>query len=598
MDAPRFPCPITSEFWYDRVPVELEIQGVRHPAHQWLREVARMVRGGLAHDATAGDLHNRLATTIERLKQEARTSPVFFDQVQIIKLKTLEAEFFYQNGRFNDAVQTLEPLWRELKQGLEKRSTYQGLKPGKNRPLLRQKIWAMLHYVFYDLYTNDKYKQAINQFNRIELIIRRNLASPATSRSPEYIPFGTLAIFHYFIGQCYRGLRQFGTAEIHFLEAQSAAQHRIEKKLALSADKGRTPESKLSPEDCAYALAYHTVFTARVLAIGLGWVAIQQGHLLRAEHLMRAGLAVLTGIRQESHKLIIESLLYMAMRRRAAFESGEYQAAMEGLKDCFDRFSKIRDVPGQFRCASELVRGHLDRAEFIKPEKETHLHEAQKRLQFLAKIHRDRNAVRYHMLASRFFLLSGNLEQAAAAVSNAKKIVEDPGKSDIKLHHEMDLAIVDAAVTFARKATSSAENKTEYALHKLKARSFPDPVLEADGYVLRAQVAKKQDDLETARLYLDKWDALSQFVENYYLHRLASTLRDEMQQPPFTLNFEFDLDTKTIPYYELEFRAWLDRVVKKRFPAASIRRRAKLYGVNASTMLRRDNKARKTRRQA
>jgi hypothetical protein len=147
---------------------------------------------------------------------------------------------------------------------------------------------------------------------------------------------GTFAIYHYFIGQCEHAIRNFPKAQTHFLDAQKYAQKRLNRKLFLSAN-GK-------PVDVAYEVAYNSVFTARVLGVGVGWVALHQGRLVRAEQLLRASQALLTTTSQESLKLFIRTILAMAVRRGAVFESREYKESMNDLKNCSHMSLKVLET--------------------------------------------------------------------------------------------------------------------------------------------------------------------------------------------------------------------------------------------------------------
>ena len=249
-----------------------------------------------------------------------------------------------------------------------------GLEPTANPKLLRQKIWALMNYVFY-LYgwLEGKNLKAIEYFKQIELVIAKEL------ETPDYHPSGTLAVLHFYTGFCCRAVGDFQMAERHFLDAQKEAQKRIEKKLAdadqvqrriherclVAKDHAFTEKGFLEAEaarnliDRDYEIAYNTVFSARITGSGLGWGALFQGRLLKAEQLLRTALALLASTRQESLKLTLESTLWLAMRHRARCNSPEYEEGMEGLEACLIRFQRGADIAGYNRCRTELAWAYL-----------------------------------------------------------------------------------------------------------------------------------------------------------------------------------------------------------------------------------------------
>jgi len=100
-------------------------------------------------------------------------------------------------------MRVLENDWKALKPALDAWGQGQRLEPSGERRLLRQKIWALLDYVFLAFYrVGRQQKQALDYFIRLEKIIRGELATP------DYQASGALAVCYYYMGFCYRGLRR------------------------------------------------------------------------------------------------------------------------------------------------------------------------------------------------------------------------------------------------------------------------------------------------------------------------------------------------------------------------------------------------------
>lgn len=566
--------------------------------HARLDEVTRMIRAGLAEDGTIDELQERLRRDLDKL----RASRSSFDEVDQIRISTLDAEFHYQTGKYAEAVAILKRFWTESSDRTSRaewclRSDAQPpLDRKRRRDLLRQKLWALLHYVFYDLYTDGKYGPAAEQLLLLEQIIHQDLQSEATKREPAYVPHGTLAICRYFLGHCYRGERQFRRAEKCFLQAQASAQRRLELKLDPPKDGAEGKNAPVSPEKRAEAIAYHSVFTARVLGVGVGWIALQEGRLTHAEHLLRSADAVLLNTRQESLKLFVKSLLWIAVRRRARFHSPDYAEAMSGLERLSKRFGTLGDVAGDMRCQAELARGALDVAEFTAgASKAQPLAQAKRCLDVLKHSGRPRHLVRSHLLAARYALhkhddgeaaREDDLREARRELAEADRTLDK--HRHLKAHFETDRVNINLMVTQAsrgRDTQQDAEEAERRVRSNLASRSRRvDPVLEAEAELLLAAAAQARQDDRLAHRHLGRWSALRPVVENFYLRRFADRLKREMKPQPFRCDTDFELDPQAIAAQQHDFWTWIGDTVHARCPYASAKELGKIYGRNRATI--------------
>lgn len=156
----------------------------------------RMIRTGFPLDDTGKPTGHKqqIADTISAIKKEA-VKKAGLSETDRLRFLTLEAEFYQQCGRHVESARVLEPT--------------------RNHRLLRQKIWALLHYVFYHFYhVTGQHKRALEHLLKIEEIIQREL------KTDDRQPFGTPAICHYFMGLCYRVNCGFAEAEHRMLNAQ------------------------------------------------------------------------------------------------------------------------------------------------------------------------------------------------------------------------------------------------------------------------------------------------------------------------------------------------------------------------------------------
>jgi hypothetical protein len=212
-----------------------------------------MVRTGLTQDGTVIDLQEQLSATIAQLRQDLQQTPSLFPDVDVIRLHTVEAEHLYQSGLHREAAAKLKPFWDSWEDRVRQwKLPNQPLEPSGDRRLLRQKIWALMHYVFYDFYAvQADYLLAIKHFHAIERVIGQELEEHTSRREDRrredramaYKPYGTWAVFHYFVGHCHRATRNFSAAESHFSTSLQFLRKRLERKLLEAEDPSRIDPS-------------------------------------------------------------------------------------------------------------------------------------------------------------------------------------------------------------------------------------------------------------------------------------------------------------------------------------------------------------------
>ena len=537
-----------------------------------LGRLTKLIRTGLDHDGTAEELSTEIAAAIA--KAETRYPPIppalLVEDAARLRLCTLKAESFYQKGQYEIAVETLAPVWAVLKPRLDRTPTTP-LQPGarENAGLLRQQLWALLHYVFYKSYALDGHpREAVAAFTKIKAVILAEL----TARPPS----GTLAMCDYFIGQAYRAQRNFPAAEAHFLNAQMHIQDRIDRKIKEHSEAEAGDDTKRV--DLRYELAFKNVFCARVMS-GLSWLAMQEGRLTRAETFLRTALAILVDTHQESLKMYIEVLLWISILRKAHFHTApDADEPLHGLAHAValrELQRRMDEGADKYRCAGELARGYLDLAEFHPSDKASargpYFAKAEVWLALLAKATDAKNTIHYHLLTARYYLLNFESDKAESAAAQALQCAK---RYSIEDEHSVELFIMSALCHRYRAQAQDerremdtefrgAEGKLTQALDEIHSGQLPDPVLEGECYVLQAQIALDRAQwwvdqglptvdtlvqalLKSSEERLQAWHRLSQFVENYYLHKNAQSIRASIN----ALNGRSDMPGSypTLPY--------------------------------------------------
>src|SRR5581483_2216683 len=335
---------------------------------QGVQDINHMVRVGYSPLSADPDIQRRLEDAFRFMKEPSRRKQL--SERDRLRLLTLEAEFHQQKGNHLESARILEPEWKRLLPRLEQWKNHKDfrLEPSRNSELLRQKIWLMMHYVFYRYYrVEEAHKPGLTLLRRLEDVTLKELATRT------YQPSGTLALLHYFMAMCNRGGRGFVLAGKNMLRAQEETYARLDREL-------KRPDA--TAERRAYEVAYKNLICARIL-FGNSWIALQQGQLVRSEQHVIAGRSLLFGTRQPYLDLLLRVHGLIALRRRTAFGEEElYERVMDRLANAHAEAERLHEAIRR-RCAFELVRGRLDIAEFHAEdsERKAHLVEARKWLE-------------------------------------------------------------------------------------------------------------------------------------------------------------------------------------------------------------------------
>jgi hypothetical protein len=526
--------------------------------HHCLREMLHTLRTGAFRGLPEAEIPAFIARTLNRLKEEVKKTPHLFDEVEQLRLLTLEAEFHQLNGRFDEAAGVLRPTWERLKPHLDRWSRDHPLEPTDNRDLRRQKIWALLFYVF--CYFHRKVgNQAVakDYYERIAKIIRRELHTDA------FPAYGTLALCQYFLGVCF-DVMDSSQAERYLLEAQANMFRRVAREFA------RADISEVKK----HTLLHRDVFAARILS-AVARVAIQQGALVHAENVLYGAQDLLAHTHHASLKRLINVLIWTAARRRLPYSEAAYENRIGKLAEYYAIYKDINDPTGQVRCASEIVRGYLDWAEFSGEESKPFLISAEKWLQRIPDhIPYAAEMLRCRLLRARYFVLRGETQKA-------REVMEEVGESGVpgECKAEWDLAKAAIHLNDSPLSVIRAGKLIAQRLKLIRSRreatdaseSHRSPVIEAECYLLLARTAIMERNYAVAQKRLANWLTISHFVDNHYLHRQASQIEKQLTRRPPRFERDFTLvDPRTgeangtVKECLADYEAWIRKILAER----------------------------------
>ena len=243
-------------------------------------------------------------------------------------------------------------------------------------------------------------------------------------------------------------------------------------------------------------------------------------------------------------------------------------------------------------CAAFLIWRSLATAP--KSDQKEYLRQAQGWLRKVGEFPDAKGKQRYQLHLIRLLIVKGDTEKAEAELGELRKIVPK------SLSRQRSFFIIEAVLYAAQKDFDNARDAVMKALAEIlplaereavREYRLSDPVLEAECYVLLAQIYAAKKDYPAARHYLDRWRLLSQFVENHYLHRLAE--RIVTTGIPFQLECEYPIYDegtgeviKTIVQRTKEFELWLLDNARARHPKFLDEELSRIWGKDRSTFSR------------
>jgi hypothetical protein len=353
------------------------------PYKDRLRRLSALIRIGLSQsdecwstDMAPAALRKAIDDIMQELASLGGQKPRA-DLIEVLRYKALKAEYEYSFGVIDgtaadELAHYLEfvRLPKALSAWSERKLRFLGRHDP--RPLLRQKVWALMAMAFYYEYAHKgNVNGAIQMLEKLDEVVRNELAAMESA----YAPNGTLARLYEFLAQCHRTARNYDTAQRYFMESERYGERRLRAKIE---DHSVTPAQRL------YEYQFSVISTARILG-GVGRLATLQGALARAEVVLRCARTLLRPTGQVVMKNVAATYLAIVERRRCdpVEDRAAWQERLVRLKTLYFRFNpedpdappparvpdktppveRWIDQDGARRTAQELARAYLDEAE-------------------------------------------------------------------------------------------------------------------------------------------------------------------------------------------------------------------------------------------
>lgn len=590
-------------------------------ATQLLEKILSWVRIGFAMD-----FDSLLAWRVEVSRQIARLEEglagncALLDPPEQLKFICLRSEFHDLLGQTAEAAEILKP--HVVMIGGELIPRVEGLgqlapSPNPEAPdydaekharWIRQIIWLHMQFVWVVYFRRGDFEVALEYFNRIERFIESRLVS---IERPSH---GTKFRLYYYRAHCERALRRFKQSLHSFKEANSHAKRRYEQKrqkLFATENDAEVLSSKLAREKC-----FAIVCIARILGGGLAWNAIHQGRLMRAQELGLSAETLLMETGQEPLKLFIRSNMAIARRRASPARGRTAYLSMSELVRLYFEYRRAGDDLGQLRCGFEYVRGHIDFLSCWRGNTIETARSIRQARSWLDRVIEIASRVPDPAWRERERLLRKRMQLAIGII--ARRDGPDALPPDLRtLSPGTDLDIADpqlddemmrAHLPSSRSEELAVEKHILVVLDRLsrpmtpsrikesiaileralgRMADEPDPVVQSECRLVLAQLHLAAVDFRGVRDELDHWRARSTDIENAYLHRMAQSIEESLEEgvKPFVIRpNEENLEWKK---WEKELRLWLARAARQKTgPQASGKAIAETLGIDASSWSR------------
>jgi tetratricopeptide (TPR) repeat protein len=554
-----------------------------------------MIRTGLDQAGNAADWREVIDSHFRVLRQ----ADYPFAFTEKLRLHTLESEFHALLGDIPGAATILSavvsppdadnPTWfRNLPDPPASQSE------DDLRKQRRQMVWARMYYIWIHLFYAGRFDEAIRQLDALRPIIDREL--PVNWNGEPVPSHGTMGRWHYFYAHCLRGNRRFVEAEEEFLAAQESAAKRLEFRMRTARSDARA--GKLTEHEARsivnYEMRFSSICTARILS-ALGWVAMQQGLLVRAQQCFASARALIEGTGQEAMKSAIRLRHAIASRRIAPLDRDDFKTAMSELRKSAEDYRLMGDVGGQLRCELEIGRGHVDAAGFSDSPtaRRHHLAEALKSLkiqdELLAAGGGGGADVRRHLLWTKFYLVQAKVasHSRTESLGQARKSFLAARLASGTQHSRFgrtDLDLFEGLLLLREGEYPDAAELLSTVLQN----SQHDPVVQAECRLLLAECyIKWQVNRERAEEHLNAWKQISATVQNQYLHCAYDDLTARFDVWGENFVIESTRDDLNWEVHERALKIWLMKTARAKLKTPpTLDKLSEILGPSPSTLSR------------
>jgi len=205
------------------------------------------------------------------------------------------------------------------------------------------------------------------------------------------------------------------------------------------------------------------------------------------------------------------------------------------LKDLFTKYEKAGFLGHQRRSASELVLGYLDLAGSEHSDARrarSHLSAAKQWLEKCEALVSAENAVDKavcDLYRARYLILADELGKASSTLANVEKqkhLRRDSVEECLRQLLQCRVDLLKGELNAALKEVNGvlALVSSPKMSGGVRTAGTMDPVLEAECYLVACRIFKQLGDDNSLSLYLEKWNNVSPFIDNYYLHHDAKAL--------------------------------------------------------------------------
>jgi tetratricopeptide (TPR) repeat protein len=423
------------------------------------------------------------------------------DEILALRLRAMASEVYDHAGRYGEAEEVIRSDGKRCERLLRNMvSSNSGVPQSlKERRLLKQRIWIVLHWGFV-FYRSARFPEARSRFRLCWHVAENYLTAD------KYRANGTFARIHYLLGLTDREVYDYHAAKHHFAESIAYAWK------ALDEQENGVPKGRQA--------ILTDLNIARCLGLGLAWVHYSEGSTTLAIPLLLAAKTILSIKEDKLITSYIDVVYASALRSDGGHDPVKLSDVMKLLYKGYRVFRAKGHRHYTLRAAHQLARAYLQRARNARAQRASAVERkslryarayARRVIHLAADLSDSRFACGARVIYSQIALQGGQLLDA----EDYARVALEEGYEDIFCR--IEALIARGAARLALGNCSGGCKNFEDALDV----GGDNPKVAAMCHLLLARGYALSKNLRRSSQHWEEWQKLMPRVNTAYMRKLA-----------------------------------------------------------------------------